>query len=212
MLLLLLLARALLAAAQAATSISVRSTATASSSAASSVACSSSVLPGSIIIESPNGNVLAESAAVVGGKLNITWEYNVGTTVPKSIAIYYANIPSSGASTIASYYDNSAIVTNLDGATTTFIWTIPGLQTGNYKLRIVGDGIDPAYYSIVHTGQSQCFANGQALPGTSLVPFVIAGNSQLVSFADNYGPSNGALPVHGYLGVLVFAVGFLFAV
>ncbi|KAJ3205086.1 hypothetical protein HDU83_002626 [Entophlyctis luteolus] len=212
LLLLLLLARALAVPAQATTGTSLRTTSTVSAAATASVACNSSALAGSIIIENPNGNDLANSAAVVGGRLNITWEYNTGTTVPKTIAIYYANIPSSGTITAASYYENSAIVSNLNGATTTYIWTVPSLQTGNYKLRVVGDGIDPAYYSIVHTGQSQCYASGQALPGTSLVSFIIAGNSQLVSFSDNYGPSNSALPLHGGLGVLALVVGLLVAI
>jgi hypothetical protein len=64
---------------------------------------------------------------------------------------------------------------------------VPQLQPGLYKLRIVGDGLDPALAQ--SRGQTQCIQDQQPLPYTS-AGFFIVGSSQLVSYPDTFGPSN----------------------
>ncbi|KAJ3129658.1 hypothetical protein HK100_008490 [Physocladia obscura] len=158
----------------------------------------STAQPGSIFLLTPNSNNVQKSAAVIGGNLNITWSYNIGTTIPTSIDIYWANVPSSNglvaasAPTAATFYSNPPIATNIPGSKTTYIWKVTNLQPGNYELRIVGDNIDPAYYITQHPGENQCYKSNQAFPATSLSPFVVAGNNQLVTYPNNYGASNSA--------------------
>ncbi|KAI8611715.1 hypothetical protein BC830DRAFT_1140104 [Chytriomyces sp. MP71] len=151
---------------------------------------------GSIFILTPSANSLQNSAAVVGGKLNITWLYGDNTVRPAILAIYYANIPINNGLTItkaptpADYYPNP-VVTNLPGTSTSYLWLVKDLQPGNYVLRIVGDGIDPQYYAAANPGKVQCWKQGQPFPGTSLQAFAVSGNSQLIGYPDSFGPSSG---------------------
>ncbi|KAJ3070835.1 hypothetical protein HDU98_006176 [Podochytrium sp. JEL0797] len=183
--------------------------------------------PGAIFLLAPNANNIATNYGVIGGNLNITWTYNVsileysgvvtcemeraGTMTPNSINIYWAYVPKANALEISqaptpkTFYGNPLIAQNLPGATTSFIWPISGLQPGNYLLRIVADGLDPQYYMEVNPGQSQCYKQGQAFPGVSLSPFMIAGNNQLVSYPDHNGPSS--LGARVKVGLVVGFVG-----
>ncbi|TPX70512.1 hypothetical protein CcCBS67573_g06505 [Chytriomyces confervae] len=151
--------------------------------------------PGAIFILTPNANNILNSAAVVGGKLNITWSYSDTTVIPNTIAIYWAYVPTSNgltqtqAPTPQKFHDNP-IATNIAGSERSYVWSIGTLQPGNYLLRIVADDIDPQFYAAINPGKVQCYKAGQPFPGTSMTAFAIAGNSQLVGYSDTFGPSN----------------------
>ncbi|KAJ3086698.1 hypothetical protein HK100_008620 [Physocladia obscura] len=196
---------------------SAAATGTNSTSSASNSSCvyDNSAQPGSIFLLSPNSNDIEKSATVVGGNLNITWSYNSDTTIPTKINIYWANVPVSNAlvaasaPTAATFYSNPSVASSIPGSQTSYIWKVSGLQPGNYKLRIVGDGIDPSYYVIQHPGEVQCYKSNQAFPATSLSTFVVAGNTQLVTYQNNYGPSNlgvAIIPTQGMFLALFFAI------
>ncbi|KAJ3074312.1 GTPase-activating protein [Podochytrium sp. JEL0797] len=150
--------------------------------------------PGGIYLIAPNGNSLATNYGVVGGNLNITWSYSLNAVTPATISIYWARsatnngFDSSSAPTPKTFYENPAIALNIPGSPSHYIWKIDGLQPGDYELRIVGDGLDPQYYMQMNPGQVQCYKQGQPFPGKSLAPFVIAGNNQLVSYPEVWGP------------------------
>ncbi|KAJ3241259.1 hypothetical protein HDU81_001244 [Chytriomyces hyalinus] len=151
--------------------------------------------PGAIFILTPNANNILNSAAVVGGKLNVTWSYSDTSVIPNALTIYWAYVPTSNgltptqAPTPQKFHEN-AIATNIPGNSRSYIWQVGSLQPGNYLLRIVADDIDPQYYMAVNPGKVQCYKAGQPFPGTSMTAFAIAGNSQLVAYSDNFGPSN----------------------
>ncbi|KAJ3129657.1 hypothetical protein HK100_008489 [Physocladia obscura] len=182
------------------TSTSGSNTTSITVTSSSTCVTNSSAEPGSIYMLSPTSNDLDTSAAVVGGKLNFTWSYGSGTTTPKLINLYWALIPTSNdlttvsEVTAATYYENTPVATNISGLSMSYMWTVTGLQPGNYKFRIVADGIDLAYYTLEHTGEVQCYKSGQAFPATSTESYVIAGNSQLVQYPNKFA-ANSAISI-----------------
>ncbi|KAJ3107270.1 hypothetical protein HDU96_007944 [Phlyctochytrium bullatum] len=148
-------------------------------------------IPGAFILTSPN----ITSILVVGSRYPITWTYAPTTspTLPsRSISILLALVSSGGSDlpvTPETWYQTPAVAQDLGPRTTGFAWTVPQLQTGTYRIRVVGDDADPDL--VRARGGTPCVLEGQPLPGESQ-RFLVVGDGQLQSYPDNFGPSNGA--------------------
>ncbi|KAJ3326965.1 hypothetical protein HDU76_012473 [Blyttiomyces sp. JEL0837] len=151
--------------------------------------------PGYFILKSPIGTTLAP----VGNNLMINWTYEQTDTTQfpaSSIALYYALFSTSASGTgsqpsvTADTWYSNPIVTNLDKTALSYIWKIPSLQPGLYKIKIIGDGMDPQRAQL--HGQTQCILSNQPLPYSS-AEFRIVGNGPLVNYTDWYGPASDAM-------------------
>ncbi|KAJ3411595.1 hypothetical protein HDV05_002015 [Chytridiales sp. JEL 0842] len=168
--------------------------------------------PGSFILRNPIGSTVAP----IGNILMINWTYTSVDTSRfpnSSIAIYYALFAASTSSTPGTVKPDTwysfPIATNIPTNALSYEWRVPQLQPGQYKLRIVGDSLDPALSQ--SRGQSVCIRDSQPLPFTS-AGFFIVGSSQLVSFPDTFGPSSGSLKsISNLLSLLGLGVSLVLA-
>ncbi|RKP00527.1 hypothetical protein CXG81DRAFT_19522 [Caulochytrium protostelioides] len=165
-------------------SATATASATASASATSSApsatataACGNS--PGVIQIMTPTSS----SYLQVGTEFNITWQYSALTNTSqfpaKSLVLYYQNQAST-----ATWTESPGL--NISTRAKSFLWKPPQMADGNYKVRLVADGLDPQQKM-----GGTCIPNGFPGPGTSAT-FRIINNIQLPQYPDSYGPNSGA--------------------
>ncbi|KAI9337880.1 hypothetical protein DFJ73DRAFT_588444 [Zopfochytrium polystomum] len=137
---------------------------------------------------------IATSVALVGNTFNISWTYDsVNTTQfpANQISLYYALTTSSvtgttSTVTAATWYQH--LVATLPPNAMSFNWTVPSLEAGQYKIRIVADRLDPDYATSLN--QFQCIFPGQPIP-TSSAAFRVLEAGELIPYTDKYPPQLG---------------------
>ena len=144
--------------------------------------CVPGVKIGTVLISSPNQT----SLVTIGSKFIISWKYTVITTVlPTYVDIKIQLIDNAIIPKFDQYVTRSLPLAN--GATS-YVWNVPPLPDGSYKLRIVPDGKE-----IFNIGEKElpCFADGEANPGQSGI-FRIINPKSITGYPDRFGPMNGS--------------------
>jgi hypothetical protein len=187
-----------IASAQQTNNSTTNSTTTSNSTSVDPALCNNGDSVGQLAFVSPGNKAIVATF----NRLNITWKVSdTTTTIPKTVTIYYALISSGskndGAVTRQTFYSNTPVVSNypFDTDGSSYLWTVPQLQTGSYQLLIVGDNYDPQRQEQLKPGSS-CILGGLALPATTFFPFKIVEGGTLQPFPDLYGPSSWAVSGH----------------